>query len=92
MVSVELRGKPGSSLAVRIMRVVNDPPTITPSASPLPNRAGWNNSNLTISFTCACPLTAAKPEKVTIPVWKGKTPPNPAERAAQSVLDGPSPV
>jgi len=28
------------------------PPTITAAASPVPNSSGWNNSNVTVTFTC----------------------------------------
>src|SRR5262249_34174249 len=42
------------------------PPTIATALSPLPNAAGWNNTNVTASFSCAdslsgvasCPATA----------------------------------
>jgi hypothetical protein len=32
-----------------------DTPTITASVSPLPNAAGWNNSDATVTFTCSDP-------------------------------------
>ncbi len=33
------------------------PPTITANASPAPNAAGWNNSAVTVTFTCADSLS-----------------------------------
>jgi len=35
--------------------VVNAPPTITAQLSPQPNAAGWNNSNVSVTFTCVDP-------------------------------------
>jgi hypothetical protein len=32
--------------------IVGTPPRITASASPAPNSGGWNNSNVTVTFTC----------------------------------------
>jgi hypothetical protein len=52
-ISVQVRGKPGGVLAIEIIGVDNDPPTITASLSPAPNAAGWNNSPVTVSFTCS---------------------------------------
>jgi hypothetical protein len=53
--SVELRGEPGRSLVVWITCDDCDsiPPTITGSTAPPPNASGWNNSNVTVSFSCA---------------------------------------
>ena len=42
------------SLAVKIDKT---PPSITASQSPPPNAAGWNNSNVTVSFTCSDALS-----------------------------------
>jgi hypothetical protein len=50
--SVQVRGKPGGVLAIQVIGVDNDPPSITASLSPSPNAAGWNNSPVTVSFTC----------------------------------------
>ena len=33
-------------------------PTITAAISPTPNAAGWNNSNVTVTFTCSDPVFA----------------------------------
>jgi len=51
--SVQVRGKPGGVLTIQVVGVDNDRPTITASLSPSPNAAGWNNSPVTISFTCS---------------------------------------
>ena len=50
--SVELRGKPGGVIVVRIVGVDEDPPTITASVDPPPNLDGWHNSDVTVTFTC----------------------------------------
>ncbi|HEV2115282.1 MAG TPA: Ig-like domain-containing protein, partial [Terriglobales bacterium] len=51
--SVELRGEPGGAITVEILGMDNDPPTISASVSPQPNAAGWNNTPVTVTFTCA---------------------------------------
>ncbi len=35
------------------LNIDKTPPSVTTSASPAPNAAGWNNSDVTISFTCS---------------------------------------
>ena len=51
-ISVQVRGQPGGTLTIQIVGVDNDPPAITAVVSPARNSAGWNNSNVTVSFTC----------------------------------------
>ncbi|MBZ5629159.1 MAG: hypothetical protein LAO06_09880 [Acidobacteriia bacterium] len=41
-----------ASTAVKL-NIDKTPPSITASASPAPNSAGWNNGNVTVSFQCA---------------------------------------
>lgn len=50
--SVEVRGKPGGAITLEIVGVDNDAPTISATASPAPNAAGWNNTDVTVSFSC----------------------------------------
>ncbi|HWC19070.1 MAG TPA: hypothetical protein VG498_18815, partial [Terriglobales bacterium] len=50
--SVQVRGQPGGTLAIQIVGVDSDPPVIKSTISPLPNAAGWNNSKVTVTFTC----------------------------------------
>src|SRR5947199_1929359 len=51
-ISVELRSKPGASISVQIIGIDNDPPVIKATVSPAPNAAGWNNTSVTVTFTC----------------------------------------
>lgn len=51
-ISVEVRSQPGGTLAIQIVGVDNDPPTIMATISPPPNAAGWNNTPVTVSFIC----------------------------------------
>src|SRR5262249_41820934 len=51
-VSVELRGAQGSGLTLQVIGVDNDLPTITVTATPPPNAAGWNKTDVTVSFSC----------------------------------------
>lgn len=52
-ISVEVRGKPGGTLGIIIVGIDNDLPTITATLSPPPNAAGWNKSDVTVTFTCS---------------------------------------
>lgn len=52
-VSVELRSQPGSGITLQISGIDNDLPTITATAQPPPNAAGWNQAPVTVSFSCA---------------------------------------
>jgi hypothetical protein len=49
---IQLLGESGSGITVQVIGVDNDPPEITATVSPSPNAAGWNNSNVIVSFTC----------------------------------------
>jgi RHS repeat-associated protein len=67
-IAVQVRGQPGGLLTIEIIGVDNDPPTIQATVSPAPNAAGWNNSNVTVSFTCgdATSGVATCPAPVTV--------------------------
>jgi RHS repeat-associated protein len=41
-----------SSTACATVNLDETPPTITAAVSPAPDSSGWNNSNVTVSFTC----------------------------------------
>ena len=59
----------GSALASTTVRIDSDAPTISGSASPAANAAGWNNTDVTVTFTCNDALsgvdTCAGPFTVT---------------------------
>ena len=54
----------GNSASTQItVNISETPPQIIPVIAPLPNAAGWNNTNVTVSFTCtpgpgAAPITS----------------------------------
>lgn len=52
-ISVQVRSQPGGMLTIQVVGVDNDPPVITANASPAPNSAGWNQSDVTVTFTCS---------------------------------------
>jgi len=51
--AVQMRSEPGTSIIVWISGEDDTPPTIIGKASPPPNALGWNNSDVTVTFTCA---------------------------------------
>jgi len=51
--AVKLRSKPNSDLTIEIIGIDNVPPTIVATPTPLPNAAGWNNTDVTVSFECS---------------------------------------
>ncbi|MDT8385448.1 MAG: RHS repeat-associated core domain-containing protein [Gammaproteobacteria bacterium] len=54
--AVEVRGKPGGALVVEIIGIYENtddiPPSISAAVTPLPNEAGWNTSDVEVSFSC----------------------------------------
>jgi|GEM_PF-4088358 len=67
-IAVQLRSAPGSSLVISIIGIDNDPPVIVASASPSPNAAGWNNTNVVVTFSCSDKTSgvASCPSPVTV--------------------------
>lgn len=57
-----------SATASTVVSIDLTPPTITATAAPLPNANGWNNSPVTVTFSCADALsgTASCPPNQTI--------------------------
>jgi hypothetical protein len=50
--TVEVLGKPGGAITIEIIGIDDEPPTIIANKNPTPNANGWNNTDVTISFTC----------------------------------------
>src|SRR5258708_8717810 len=46
-----------TATATQTVKIDKTPPTISAVAAPAPNAAGWNNSDVTVSFTCADALS-----------------------------------
>jgi hypothetical protein len=51
--AVGVRSGPGNRLTIEILGIDNDPPTIVATLTPPPNAAGWNNTDVTVSFQCS---------------------------------------
>jgi len=49
---LQVAGPSGSGITVRIDSAQTEPPTIAAAISPPPNLNGWNNTDVTVSFTC----------------------------------------
>jgi hypothetical protein len=51
--SVEFRGGPSDQFVVTVVGTDNVAPLIRSTVAPPPNARGWNNSDVTVSFTCS---------------------------------------
>src|SRR5437773_114347 len=58
VLTVELRDGPGSGVTLWIIGVDNGLPLSTAAASPPVNAAGWNNTDVRVTFTCADAMSA----------------------------------
>jgi hypothetical protein len=65
---VELRGAPGSGMSIEIAGIDLDPPTIGANTAPPPNAAGWNFTDVKVSFACTDELSgiASCPPPLTV--------------------------
>jgi len=52
-IGVEVSGKPGGTITAEILGLDTSPPVIAATITPAPNAAGWNNTNVVVSFTCS---------------------------------------
>jgi RHS repeat-associated protein len=52
-ISVEVRGRRGTSVTVTVIGVDNDAPLISASAKPAANSFAWNNTDVLVTFTCS---------------------------------------
>jgi len=68
LLTVELRSDPGCGITLRIIGMNNTPPVITAAVSPPANAAGWNNTDVHVSFTCTDAISgvARCPDPVTV--------------------------
>lgn len=51
--TVEVRGAPGGTLRIWIEGTDDGPPQIAAAAAPAANAAGWNNTDVVVTFTCS---------------------------------------
>src|ERR1700739_4269844 len=102
-IAVTLASQPGSGITIDIVGIDNDAPLIVAKVNPPPNNAGWNNSNVTVSFTCtdatsgiqSCPAPQSITAEGANQVITGTATDNAGNTAATSVtinLDKTPPV
>lgn len=67
-IAVELRGKPRSTLLIKVFGVDDDLPSISATLTPEPNTNGWNKEDVVVSFECldATSGIAICPDPVTV--------------------------
>ena len=67
-IAVELRSAPKTGFTLRVVGVDTRPPNITAAAAPSPNALGWNNTNVTVSFSCGDSISGIEncPSPVTV--------------------------
>lgn len=65
---VKLSSDAGSGITIEISGLDGESPTITASAQPTPNAAGWTNTNVVVTFICADSISgiASCPSPVTV--------------------------
>ncbi|MDR7485714.1 MAG: Ig-like domain-containing protein, partial [Armatimonadota bacterium] len=61
-------GAGNSASASLTVRIDTAPPTVTGSRSPAPNAFGWNNTDVTVTFTCTDALSGVTPGTGPTPV------------------------
>jgi hypothetical protein len=55
--AVDLRSAPAAGFRLLILGVDEAPPAITAAVAPPPNAAGWNNTDVTVTFQCSDALS-----------------------------------
>jgi hypothetical protein len=69
IVSGTATDKAGNTATASIaLNIDKTPPVVTPAVSPEANANGWNNSDVTVSFTAIDALSGIAPGSVTLPV------------------------
>lgn len=75
-ITATVSDKAGNTAAAAVsLNIEKTNPTITATASPAPNTAGWNNTNVTVTFTCTAsvsPITSCTPPQTVSSLGAGQ--------------------